>query len=161
MEKIAIFFGSSSGNTKEVSEFIAKKLDADIFDIKDAKVADFDKYTKFILATSSYGFGDLQDDWFENLELLDEINFKEKTVALVGIGGLARHADSFCSALVDFLPKIKGVNFIGQTELDGYEIKKSSAFINGKFIGLCVDFKGDKNWQTRVEKWCKSVKESF
>lgn len=161
MEKIGIFYGSSGGNTKEVSEFIAEKLGAEVTNIKDAKIEDFDKFTKFIFATSSYGFGELQDDWFEKIELLDEVDFKEKTVALVGVGGLARHADSFCSSLVDFLPRIKGANLVGQSDLDGYKIKKSSAFINGKFIGLCVDFKGDKNWQSRVEKWCESVKDNF
>ncbi|CZE48009.1 flavodoxin domain-containing protein [Campylobacter geochelonis] len=161
MNDLAIFYGSTSGATQEVCELIANNLSADIYDVKCANTEDFKRYNKFIFASSTYGDGALQDDWAEKINLLDEIDFHGKTVALVSIGNQERHAENFCSSIVDFLPKIKGANLVGQSELDGYKFEKSSAFINDKFIGLCVDFKGDSKWKSRVLKWCEKVKKEF
>ncbi|MSN96780.1 flavodoxin [Campylobacter sp. FMV-PI01] len=156
---VGIFYGSSKGSTRDVANFIGNELDAKIFNIKDVKSVDeFSKFSTLIFASSSYGFGELQEDWLEKINLLDGVKFSDKKVALIGVGGLARHADSFCSSLVEFLPKIKAATRVGSSDLDGYEIQNSSAFINGKFIGLCVDFKGDENWQKRAKKWCENLK---
>lgn len=111
-----------------------------------------------ILASSSYGFGELQDDWLNSIGLLDDVNFEGKKVALVGVGNQTRHGDSFCSSIVEFLPKIKSAKKIGASEVGGYKFINSASYINGKFIGLCVDFKGDENWEQRVKNWCENLK---
>lgn len=159
---IGVFYGSTKGATKSVAEYVAKSLNANAIDIANVENAsEFDKFDTIILATSSYGFGELQDDWREKISLLDDVDFSGKKVALIGVGGLARHADSFCSSLVEFLPKIKAAKRVGSSELDGYEIENSSAFINDKFIGFCIDFKGDENWQERAKKWCDNLKKEI
>ncbi len=165
MKKEVLFFATKSGATKEVCDLISKELKIELFDIKELSKEELSKkissFDKVIFATSSYGFGELSDEWESKIAALSEVNFKDKTVALVGVGNQERHGDSFCSAMVDFLPKIKGASLVGQTEADGYKFKLSSAFINGKFIGLCVDFKGDTKWQERVKNWCKNLKNNF
>lgn len=156
---IGIFYGSKNGATKSVCELIANELGAEIFCIKDVKNSnEFEKFDTLIFASANYAFGQLQDDWTNKIELLNSVNFKGKKVGLVGVGNQERHPDSFCSNLVDFLPKIKAAKKIGVSPKDGYKFDESASFINGKFIGLCVDFKGDTKWQERTKNWCKNLK---
>ena len=110
---VGIFYGSKQGATKAVCEFVASELDAKIFDIKDTKTEEIEKFDVVILASSSYGFGELQDNWKEKIHSLLKVDFKDKKVALIGVGNQERHQDSFCSSLVDFLPFLKKTNLIG------------------------------------------------
>ncbi|NLK66568.1 MAG: flavodoxin [Campylobacteraceae bacterium] len=159
---IGLFYGSTNGGAKSVATLVANELGAEVFDVKEVKSADeFAKFDTLVLASSTYGLGEMQDDWLNALDLLDDVNFVGKKVALVGVGNQARHGDSFCSSIVDFLPKVKGASLIGSSELDGYKFDYSAAFINGKFIGLCVDFKGDENWEARAKAWCDRLKKEI
>ncbi|MDR3261456.1 MAG: flavodoxin domain-containing protein, partial [Tannerella sp.] len=66
MSKIGIFYGSSGGNTKEIATRIASKLGvvtADIQDVASAKANDLAPYDVLLFGSSTWGFGDLQDDW--------------------------------------------------------------------------------------------------
>ncbi|MEA3317594.1 MAG: flavodoxin domain-containing protein, partial [Bacteroidota bacterium] len=63
MNKIAIFYGSSTGNTESAAKQIAKLLNADIFDVADKPVKELQNYENLIFGTSTWGIGDLQDDW--------------------------------------------------------------------------------------------------
>lgn len=159
--KTAIFYATGKGDTKKVAEYIGAKLNADLIEVKDANKDDFEKYDFLILASSSYGYGELHGDWVEKLSELKSANLKGKKVALVGVGNQQRHADSFCGGIVDFLGAIKTADIIGQSDQDGYKFEKSQAFINGKFIGLVLDTKGDSEYEKRIDKWLDSVKNSI
>ena len=65
MKSIGIFYGSSSGNTETVAKQIQKGLgaDAQVFEVSKAKKEDLEKFDNLILGTSTWGFGDLQDDF--------------------------------------------------------------------------------------------------
>ena len=64
MEKIGIFYGSTTGRTQEIAEAVAEKLgNCDLIDVSNAKKDDLSKYSNLILASSTYGDGDLQSDW--------------------------------------------------------------------------------------------------
>jgi hypothetical protein len=45
--------------------------------------------------------------------------------------------------------------------IDGYVFKNSLSLINGKFIGLAIDYKNDKDWQARADRWIESIKSEF
>ena len=157
--KVGIFYATGKGDTQKACEYIAGKLGAEIYAVKDVKEgSEFEKFDLLILASSSYGFGALHDDWKAKLETLKEADVKGKKTALVGVGNQARHADNFCGGVVEFLPCIKGAALIGATEKDGYVFDYSSAFINGKFIGLALDTKGDKEYEKRIDKWVGEIK---
>ena len=66
MKKIGIFYGSSTGN----AELIADKIQAlfgeelvDVHNIDSIEVKDVNSYKYLIFGTSTWGMGDLQDDW--------------------------------------------------------------------------------------------------
>lgn len=150
--KILTIYASKNGATKEICEFIKESINCDLCNCAQIEKDLIAKYDGFIIATPSYGFAELCDCWKKNLKKLKDCEI-DKKVALLGTGGIKRHSNSFCGALVDFLPALKRAEIIGQTEEKEYKFTHSPAFINGKFIGLCVDFKDDSNWKDRVRNW--------
>lgn len=161
MAKNLLVYATKGGNAKIVGEYIATKLG---FDIKEAKVLnedDLKSYSGFIFLASTHGDGQIQNKFDNKLELLNQTDFENRPVALVGIGNIARHAHDFCSGLASFLPVLKKAKLIGSTSPDGYEITNSRAFINGKFVGLVLNYPDDEKWQDRTDKWIEGVKNSF
>ena len=97
--KIGIFYATGKGDTRSVCEYLANSLGADLKEVKTANKSDFEGYDVLILASSSYGFGELHGDWIEKLPELKAANLKDKKVAIVGVGNQAKHADSFCGGV--------------------------------------------------------------
>ena len=66
MQNIGIFYGSSTGNTEAAAEQLQKEFGADnarIFDVSDVKASDLEGYSNLIFGSSTWGIGDLQDDF--------------------------------------------------------------------------------------------------
>ncbi|MBR8463958.1 flavodoxin domain-containing protein [Campylobacter sp. faydin G-24] len=156
--KIGIFYATGKGDTQKVSEYISLKLGGDAIAVKDAVSEDFTKFDVLILASSSYGYAELHADWVDKLAELKKADLKGKKVALVGVGNQERHADSFCGGIVDFLPAIKKATLIGHSVNNDYKFSHSPAFINGKFIGLVLDTKGDSGYTSKIDAWVEQLK---
>lgn len=161
---LAIIYGSSMGNAEEAADLIKKELnlDVDILNIADIDAETINAYDKLICGTSTWNDGELQDDWdcfnFTNL------NLKNKTVALFGVGDSQGYSDSFCNAMGELYDifKEKGANLVGGVSLQGYEFDESKAVRDGKFVGLALDFdnESDKN-EARIKNWIKEIKKYF
>src|SRR5690554_7556901 len=74
MKKLGIFYGTSTGNTEYVAKLLVKEFGdydvhlADIARVKNVQLLeDFDY---LILASSTWNFGDLQDDWMDRKAVL-------------------------------------------------------------------------------------------
>ncbi|ARQ99127.1 flavodoxin [Campylobacter devanensis] len=161
MAKVGIVYGSNAGDTKVVAEYIGQGFDSEVIDAKDLTIDFLIKYDKLIFAASTHGHGELQKDFRAKLDIIAEAEFGGKTLALVGVGGQVKHPTTFLDGLVEFLPLIRGAKLVGATDIDGYVFKNSLSFINGKFIGLAIDYKNDKDWQARADKWIESIKSEF
>lgn len=96
MDKVHVIFGSTTGMTEAVAAKIANSLGAQVFNVNAADAAAFDAEL-LVLGSSTWGIGDLQDDWAAKL---DEVkgNFAGKKVAVFGLGDSVGFADSFCVA---------------------------------------------------------------
>ncbi|MFD2837565.1 flavodoxin domain-containing protein [Azotobacter vinelandii] len=66
---------------------------------KKAQVSDFEDCSLLILGCPTYGDGDLQTDWDEQLELLEEADLDGKTIALFGTGDQENYPGSFVDAI--------------------------------------------------------------
>ena len=89
MKKIGIFYGSSSGTTADVAERIGKELgvpSAQIKDVSKASADDLDAYDVLLLGTSTWGDGDLQDDWYDLVDDLKKKDFSGKLISFFGCG---------------------------------------------------------------------------
>ena len=93
--KILVIYGSTTGTTEGVAEQIADKLGAtavNVADVTDEQIAGADN---LILGSSTWGAGELQDDWYDGLEKLKAADLSGKTVAIFGVGDSASYSDTF------------------------------------------------------------------
>lgn len=158
----AIFYASSTGNTENIAQEISKNLnELPTYDISQKGVDEISNYDKLILGISTWGEGELQDDWDELWEDFCEIDFSGKTVALFGLGDQDSYADEFVDALGLLYEQVKkaGANIIGFTSSDGYDHEESKAQIDDTFVGLVIDEDNqDDLTDERVNNWTQAIK---
>ena len=96
MGKIHVIYGSTTGMTEAVAAKIADALGAQVFNVN-ADDADAFDAELLVLGSSTWGIGDLQDDWAARLDQVKG-SFSGKKVAVFGLGDSQGFADSFCVA---------------------------------------------------------------
>lgn len=167
MKTIAIIYGSSTDNTKTAAESIAQKLngmDVSLLDVASLNMADLDKYPNLILGTSTWGLGDLQDDWDSAISKLASANLRDKTVALFGLGDSGSYPDTFVDGMGLIYEAIhdKGINLIGQVPTDGYDFDESKSVVDGEFVGLALDEDNESDkTNSRITAWVEKIKDQF
>ena len=101
MKKTIVVFGSTTGMTEEVAGKIADKLGAQAINVSDFTADTINEYENFVLGTSTWGAGELQDDWYDGVSLLQGADLNGKTVAIFGVGDSAGYSDTFCGGMRD------------------------------------------------------------
>jgi flavodoxin I len=164
MAGIGIFYGSSTGNTRDVSVKLQAALGGDLHDITDADVETIAAYEYLVFATSTWGAGDLQDDWEDFFPRLDEIDFSGKKVAIMGLGDQDNYGDTFVDGMLILANKVEelGGQVVGYTSTEGYSYDSSEAVRNGQFLGLVIDedSQSDKT-DERIKLWTAELKRQF
>lgn len=157
--KTAIFFGSTTGNAEMVAGKVGALLGAEVFPATEIdKVED---YEFVIFATSTWGLGDLQDDWFDALDTLKTKNLAGKKVALIGVGDQESFCDTFVNSVGTIYEEIKdmGINLVGKTSTEGYSFNSSKAEIDGEFVGLVIDEANQSDLtDERIKAWVEKIK---
>lgn len=165
MSKVALIFGSDTGNTEDVARRLADILgndNIDLIEVSQSSVEQISSYEKLILATSTWGSGDLQADWEDFEDNLDEVDFNGKTVALLGLGDQDTYEDTFCDAMALIYNKVKDAKMIGFTSTDGYTYEESTAVIDGEFMGLVIDEDNqDDLTDERLKAWADQIKDDL
>ena len=164
MPGIGIFYGSSTGNTKDVSVKLQAALGGDLYNITDVDADMISGYQHLVFASSTWGAGDLQDDWEDFFPNLDDVDFSGKKVGIMGLGDQENYGDTFVDGMVVLAEKIeeRGGSVVGFTSTDGYNYDNSEAEKDGQFIGLVIDEDGqsDKTDQ-RIKAWVVDLKKEF
>jgi flavodoxin I len=97
----AIFFASSTGNSEEIASKIASSLNwenIEVFDLAGTKIEKINDYDKIIFGGSTWGDGELNDDWEDVWGDFCKLDLSNKTIALFGLGDQESYSDEFCSA---------------------------------------------------------------
>ncbi|MDE6264578.1 MAG: flavodoxin [Paramuribaculum sp.] len=163
MKKIGIFYGSTTGTTKEVAEKIAKALGVAPEDVNNvdgtapSKVADYDV---LVLGSSTWGSGELQDNWYDFIEGIESLYLGGKDIAIFGCGD-ENMADTFCNAVGIIYNRLQstGANFIGAYNTAGYDFSESEAVKDGVAVGLLIDNTNHPDLtDKKVNEWCAEIK---
>jgi flavodoxin I len=167
MGTIGIFFGSSTGNTESAAEKIAQALGAgaatvtNIASTSAEEILDFDN---IIFGVSTWGAGDLQDDFEDFMSTLEEMDFSGKKVAIFGLGDQESYPDTFVDGMGIIAKAVQsaGGALVGATSTDGYAFDASEAADGDQFVGLALD-EDNQSDQTddRIGAWAASLKEAF
>ncbi|OJU48400.1 MAG: flavodoxin [Bacteroidales bacterium 45-6] len=166
MTHIGIFYGSSTGNTQDAAKKIAKALSGhavELFDVATAQ-ADFSAYDLVLFGSSTWGLGDLQDDWDAFVEEVKSADLAGKKVALFGTGDSSSYSDTFGEALGKIYGAIKGkgIQLIGQVPTEGYSFDSSESVIDGQFVGLLLDEDNEpEKTDQRIALWVDQIKKAI
>ena len=163
MKKTAIFYGTSTGNTQSVAESINRHLDnqAKLINVENASAADIEAYDFLFLGTSTWGLGDLQDDWEGFISDLESANLDGKKVALFGLGDADAYTDTFVDGMGSIYHAIasKGCEVVGMVSVDGYSFDASTATVDDNFVGLPLDEDNESNLtEDRIASWIKDIR---
>jgi flavodoxin I len=166
MNKTGIFYGSSGGNTQAVAKIIAKKLgigDSDIHDVSKAQAGDLAVYDVLLLGSSTWGLGDLQDDWEGFIKKICDADLSAKKIALFGCGDSVSYSDTFCDAMGKIYQTIKDkTTVVGFTETTDYSFDSSESVVGNKFVGLAIDEDNESHLtEERIDTWISIIKSAI
>ena len=156
-----IIYGSTTGNTESVARAIAEKIsDSELVEAADLTAEHLARFDRILLGSSTWGFGELQDDWIDKVDVLKSADLTGKKIAFFGCGDQKGYTDTFADAL-GILHQIVvsgSAAVIGQWPVDGYEFSDSAAVVNGKFVGLVIDEDNQSEMTgKRIESWVSSL----
>ncbi len=161
----AIFFASSTGNCAEIANKISSALNGiEIFDLSGTSIEKIKEYEKLILGGSTWGDGELNDDWEDNWSNFCKLDLSNKTIALFGLGDQESYSDEFCSAMGIIYEQVINLNgkVIGFTSIDGYYHDSSKAQKNDQFVGLAIDEDNQSELtDERINKWIIDIKDQI
>ena len=114
---------------------------ADVHDVAGAAADAVQRYDCLLLGSSTWGCGELQDDWFGFLEGLKGQDLSGKSVALFGCGDSSMYPDTFCDAVGILREELAGTGcrFVGAYAPQNYSVTDSKVCEDGKFVGLAID----------------------
>ena len=149
--RTGIFYGSTTGMTESLAAKIAARTgvaQTDVRNVADASADEAEGYDLLLLGSSTWGCGELQDDWYDFLDALKRKALSGKRVALFGCGDSASYPDSFCDALAEIRDGLEAT----------YDGCASRICRDGKVIGLAVDDGASEAVNdARMEKWIAAV----
>ncbi|GAB1416831.1 flavodoxin FldA [Paludibacter sp.] len=167
MKPIAIIYGSTTSNAKFIAEKIAAKIDetdVNLYDVAKLDVEILKDFSNIIMGSTTWGIGDLPDDWDAFLPKLKRFDLSGKTVALFALGDSYSYSDSYVDSMgiIYGAIKDKGCNIIGSVSTDGYNFDESAAVVDGVFVGLALDEDNEYDLtDERIDNWLNKIKPEF
>lgn len=160
MGKTLVVYGSTGGTCEGIANTIAEKLGAEVVNIAELSQEQAEEADNLLLGTSTWGAGDMQDDWYDGLEVLKGSNLEGKKIALFGCGDCESYSDTFCGGMNEIYEGLqdKGATFIGQVSTEGYNFEDSPAVIDGQFEGLALDEDNESDLtEGRIDAWIAAI----
>ncbi len=167
MSKIGIFFGSSSGTTEDIAGRVAGLFgvsSSDVHNVADANVADMANYDVLLLGSSTWGMGDLQDDWVDFLPEAAKQDLNGKKVAFFGCGDSSSYSDTYCDSLATIKEELAGTGctFIGKVPAEGHNFDETRCQEGDELIGALLDEVNESGeTDERLEIWADAVKKAL
>ena len=166
MANIGIYYGSSTGNTENAAEQIAQAFggDAETAEISAATEDDILAHDFIIFGASTWGTGDLQDDFEDFMGTLEGMDFSGKKVAVFGLGDQENYPDTFVDAIGTIAKAVQaaGGTIVGKVATEGYTYDESTAEEGGQFLGLPLDEDNESDKTSdRITNWVSQLKQEF
>lgn len=159
-KSITIIYGSSTGNTERAAQAVAAKLGGRAVNIRNASAADF-QADLLVFGTSTWGCGELQDDWMNGIALLEAADFSGRKAAFFGLGDAVGFGDTYLNGMGELADKAaaRGAEIVGRWSSEGYQHTMSSAEEGGMFVGLALDDDNEPGETAdRIDRWCEQLR---
>lgn len=163
MSKIGIFYGSNTGYTAGVAGKLAEKLGVaatDVNDVANTEPSKLGDYDVLLLGTSTWGAGDMQDNWEDFINGAESLYLKGKKIAVFGCGDESM-TDTFCSGVGKLYDRMQktGADFIGAFNAEGYDFNESEAYKDGQTVDLILDEVNHPELSDdKIDAWVEEIK---
>lgn len=167
MKKTGIFYGSITGTTEKIAHRIGELLgvdEKDIHNVAEVAPSAVAPYDLLVCGTSTWGDGNVEEDWYDFLDGAESLDLSSKEVALFGCGDETME-DTFCSGVGKLYHRLAetGAKFIGAYDTIGYRFNHSEAIPDNHVdaVGLLLDeVNHPELTETRLRGWTNLIKES-
>lgn len=164
MSKTVIIYSFHTQKSKKVAEKIIEafgKEEIQAINAEELTAKVFEENDNFILSAPTWFDGELPNYWDEFVPELEDMDLKNKTFAVFGLGDQKGYSENFCDAigiLVEILEKC-GANIVGRIPAEGYTFESSRAQRGNMFVGLPLDQENQgRLTNERVTKWVTQLK---
>ncbi len=167
MKKTAIIYSFNTVKTAKIAEKIKEAFESEEVDMVNAEEITPEKflaYNNLILGVPTWFDGELPNYWDEFVPDLEDLDLKNKKVAIFGLGDQKNYGENFIDGVGVMAEIIEacGGKLVGYTSVDGYTFEASRAQRGDLFSGLAIDYEnqGTKN-KERVASWVEQLKKEF
>ncbi len=163
--RVAIYYGSSSGNTERIARMLAGMLHRyrpAVRDVARDGLIDAGRYDLLFLGIPTWNEGQCQPDWWAVWPGLAQLDLSRSRVALFGPGDQFGYPDTYCNAMgmMHALLSQRQVRCLGQWPAAGYRGGSALALCQDgtHFVGLALDeeAQGDQTHR-RLQTWVRQV----
>ena len=162
--KYGIFYGSHTVTTADVAKKIAAALgvaESDIHNVADTAPDKLGDYDVIVLGTSTWGNGEIEDDWYDFLDGAQPLDLSYKKMALFGCGDETM-TDTFCNGVHDLYKRMKrtGAKLIGKYTAVPFKFDRSESVDSLHFaLGLLLDEVNHADLtDARISDWAAQVR---
>jgi len=167
MKKTAIIYSFNTKKTGKVAERILESFsDKQVSMVNAEELTEelFMSFDQIIMGVATWFDGELPNFWDEFVPALEDLDLKEKKIALFGLGDQKGYPENFIDGVgvMAEILEAQGANLVGFTSIDGYEFESSRALRGNQFAGLAIDYEnqGSMN-KERVSAWVDQLKKEF
>lgn len=160
MAKTIVVYGSSTGTCETIAQTIGEKLGAEVINVSDLTEDQISGADNLVLGTSTWGAGEMQDDWYDGVKVLKAVGLTGKKVAVFGCGDSESYSDTFCGGMKELYDAAEaaGATMVGHVSTDGYNYDDSDAVVDGQFVGLALDdVNEDDKTESRIDAWLPTL----
>lgn len=161
MKSTIVVYGTSTGTCENVAEKIAAKLGVKAINVTDIDDETVSANTNLILGTSTWGAGEMQDDWYDGVKTLKAVGLTGKVLAIFGCGDSESYPDTFCGGMKELYDAAKsaGATILEGVQVDWYNYDDSEAVVDSEFIGLALDEVNEEDkTEERIDNWLERIK---
>lgn len=162
---MAIFYGSSTGNTEMAAEKIKEQMGefvSHVADVAKSEPADMLPYDLLFLGVSTWNIGEMQDDWADFLPKMEGLDLAGKKIAIFAMGDAVGYSYNFLDAMGELWGVVKELGspeLIGTWPTEGYAFDESlGMYDENNFLGLGLDEDNESELtDDRIKAWLVKV----
>lgn len=170
MKKIGLYYSFDTNKTsrvaqkiKEAFEKIEGKYEIIPVDVDEKMTEEqFMQFEYMLLGAATWMDGELPYYWDEFVPAMEDLDMKDKKIAIFGLGNQVNGTENFQDAigLLGYLLEDRGAKLYGFTSTEGYTFEHSAGVKDDKFMGLSIDIENQAALTNeRVEAWVKQLQE--
>lgn len=167
MKKIGLFYSFNTKKTSKIAEKIKEVFtdaEIDMVNVETVTAGQFLSYDNIICGVPTWFDGELPNYWDEFIPDLEDMDLKEKSIALFGLGDQKGYPENFLDGvgILGEILETQGARLAGFTLAQGYTFESSKALRGDKFVGLAIDFENQSSMtDERISTWINQLRSEF